>query len=120
MPFIRENGRFLISLPEAMIDFGNHAIVEGESGYKLAFPREWEAHNYRTIPYVWSAVKSLTMPVMGIRGENSDVLMNMAMKKWQALQPSHQLIEVEGVGHMVPQEAPLQCARLVNKFLKSI
>ncbi len=118
--FHQSKRAFAAFSPDAMNDFGNHAITEQGNGFGLAFPREWEAHNYRTVPYVWSAVKSLTMPVLGIRGGASNVLGAGAMQKWKKLQPRHQLIDLEGAGHMAPQEAAAPCAELVNSFMNSL
>ena len=110
---------------EAMVDFGQFGIVETDSAVKcgdfsLAYPREWEAHNYRRVPYVWPFIKSLSIPVLGIRGITSDVLHPLAFRKWQRLQPDHQLVELDAAGHMAPQEAPSQCAEVINRFLRSL
>ncbi|WP_281645328.1 alpha/beta hydrolase [Parendozoicomonas sp. Alg238-R29] len=106
--------------PEAMSDFGDFGISERSDGFGLAYPREWEAHNYRTVPYVWAALKSLTVPVMGIRGATSGVLVSDALRKWQKIKPEHQLIELEGAGHMVPQEAPQKCSEVINRFINAL
>ena len=106
--------------PDAMSDFGDFAISEKSDGFGLAYPREWEAHNYRTVPYVWAAIKKLDMPVMVIRGGTSNVLSTNALDKWKSLKPKHKLVDLEGAGHMVPQEAPEQCAQLINGFLKQV
>ena len=105
---------------EAMNDFSNHAIEADGDEFGLAFPREWEAHIYRTVPYVWRSLKSLSMPVLGIRGGDSNVLGPTAMKKWQKLQPKHQLVTLAGVGHLAPQEGAEQCADVINKFLADL
>jgi len=104
----------------AMVDFGNHAIEQKGDDFVLAFPREWEAHIYRTVPYVWRALKSLSMPVLGVRGATSNVLNSAVMEKWQQLQPGHKLVEVEDVGHLVPHEAPQICANLVAQFIADL
>ncbi|WP_196221513.1 alpha/beta fold hydrolase [Sansalvadorimonas verongulae] len=118
MAFHQPKKAFAAFTPQAMSDFGEFGIAENDDGFGLAYPREWEAHNYRNIPYVWPAIKALKMPVLGIRGETSDVLHPLVMKKWKWLQPNHQLIELKDAGHMVPQESPGDCSEVINRFLR--
>lgn len=105
---------------QAMDDFASHAIEAQGDDFGLAFPREWEAHVYRTVPYVWRSLKSVQMPVLGIRGGDSNVLGAAAMKKWQKLQPKHRLETLKGVGHLAPQENAEQCAERINTFIADL
>jgi pimeloyl-ACP methyl ester carboxylesterase len=89
----------------------------GDDGqFQLAFGREWEAAAYRSAPNVWSAVKKIRLPVLGLRGETSDTLSPKAFARWQRLQPQADLRVCEG-GHLLPLELPEGTAGQVLDFL---
>ncbi len=106
--------------PEKVLDdFGAYAVAQDKDGkYRLAFPREWEAHIYATMPYVWAKLKSIRIPVLGIRGELTDTLLPGAWNKWQALRPEDTFTQLPGVGHLAPHEAPEETAAIMSKWLK--
>lgn len=101
----------------SMEAYGQFAIKEAERGFTLRFCRDWEAHVYNSVPYVWRQLPKLKLPVLGMRGEFSDVLMDASWKKWQKLRPQDDLHTLAQCGHMLPHERPLQCAELIHNFL---
>ncbi len=83
----------------------------------LSIPREWEAQIYRTPPTdVWDVLPRLTVPTLAIRGALSDTLSPAAWQRWQALQPAATFVELPGVGHLLPFEAPGAVADAIRAF----
>ena len=59
----------------------------------------------------------LTVPTLAIRATDSDTLYPDAWARWQLLQPTATFVEMDGVGHMVPIEAPVDTAVVVEHWL---
>jgi len=92
------------------------ATIPREGGFELAFPREWEAHLYGTVPLVWHQVGRIHLPTLAIRGEHSDTLPQAYWRRWQRLQPDATFCEVPG-GHLFPLEHPTETATVVREYL---
>ncbi len=85
----------------------------------LSFPRAWEAAFYAHPPLdVWDELPQLILPTLGVRGAASDTLFPDAWALWQHLQPSAAFVEMSGVGHMLPLEAPDDAAAMVLHWLE--
>jgi pimeloyl-ACP methyl ester carboxylesterase len=103
---------------EVLWDYIRAGTRLGDDGdFQLAFGREWEAAAYRSAPSVWSSVKKIKLPVLGLRGETSDTLSPKAFARWKKLQPQADLRESEG-GHLLPLEFPQVTAAQVLDFLQ--
>lgn len=101
-------------------DFVNEGLdddpVTGEVA--LSFPKAWEARFYANAPLnVWDALRDVTVPVLAVRGTESDTLLPEAWAHWQALQPAATFVEMEDAGHMLPMEAPEDTAAIVSHWL---
>lgn len=106
---------------EVLLDFGVHGLVAmGNGDYRLAYPREWEAHIYGTPPYVWRHLRSIRVPVLAIRGAWSDTLSQAAWRKWQRKRPGDTFVELAQTGHLVPLEAPKQTAKVMVDWLDTL
>ncbi len=99
------------------VNFGTKPNGKGE--VTLSFSKEWEAHYYGTVPYVWAALKKVTQTTFGIRGEMTDTILPKAWEKWHKTMPNAQFLEMKNVGHLIPMEAPELLAREVLEFLKT-
>ena len=87
-------------------------------GVDLVYPPEWEARIYQTIPTdVWKGIHELRMPVLVIRGENSNTFTALSEKAFAERLPSARLESVPGAGHLVPFEKPVETAKLILDFL---
>lgn len=108
--------------PEAVLaDYGAHGLVPtGDGDYRLAYPRDWEAHVYSTPPYVWRRLKSVKLPILAVRGAWSDNLSEAAWRKWQRERPGDTFVELPETGHLVPLEAPEQTAEVVIDWLETL
>ncbi len=105
---------------EALWDYLNHGLhEEPETGeVVLSYPRDWEARFYTDPPQmVWDELPQLTVPTLAIRASESDTLFPDAWAQWQLLQPAATFVEMDGVGHMVPIEAPVDTAVVVEHWL---
>ncbi|MCC7020311.1 MAG: alpha/beta hydrolase [Ardenticatenales bacterium] len=110
----------------ALVDYVAGALTDdvaddAAGGLTLAIPREWEAQIHRTSPTdVWDVLPRLTVPTLAIRGALSDTLSPAAWQRWQALQPAATFVEIPGVGHLLPFEAPGAVADAVRSFVDEI
>jgi len=81
--------------------------------YTLRFSKEWEAHIIGKLPNVWPLLDKCSVPVLGIRGEESDTLLPSAWERWKRKAPKHQFVEIPKTGHLLPFEDPEVTAELV-------
>ncbi len=88
------------------------------AGRTLTIPRAWEAQIYRTPPAdVWAVLPHLAVPTLALRGAETDTLSPAAWARWQALQPSATFVELPGVGHLLPFEAPAPVAAAIARWV---
>jgi len=91
-----------------------------EDGVQLIYPPEWEAQIYRTIPTdVWKFVGFLQRPTLVIRGEDSNTFTEDSEKAFKKVNPRVFFKQVQGAGHLVPQEKPEKIGSLVSDFLQT-
>ncbi len=107
-------------------DAGLRAYVDAlakplpDGGVELAYSPEWEVAVYATGPMnLWPQVARLTMPVLIVRGHETDTLRPSAVRRLQALLPHAQVVDVPHTGHLVPLEAPRVVAEAVLRFLEA-
>ncbi|WP_299977485.1 alpha/beta hydrolase [uncultured Pseudoteredinibacter sp.] len=115
--FHRSKRAFSRFTEKSMEAYGHFGIKETDKGFGLRFSRDWEAHIYSSVPYIWRQLPKLKLPVLGLRGEFSDVLMDKSWGRWQKLRPQDQLFSLSEAGHMLPHERPLECAEHIKEFL---
>lgn len=102
---------------DALMDYvraGTRSIADGT--LELAYAREWEASAYKSTPWVWPMLAQIKLPVLGLRGEDSNTLLPAAWRRWRRLQPHALLRECPG-GHLLPMEHPEATARAILEFL---
>ena len=88
-----------------------------EGGVRLAFPREWEAGIYASVPWIWPSVRRVKLPTLGLCAETDSVLSPAALRRWARLQPHAELHTCPG-GHLLPMEQPESTAGFVIDFLQ--
>lgn len=102
---------------EVLWDYIRSGTRQDENGeFRLAYGREWEAAAYRCSPEVWEELSTVTLPVLGLRGETSDTLTPEALSLWGVTQPQADLRTCRG-GHLLPLERPVATAAVVLEFL---
>lgn len=116
--FHRSKRAFARFSDSVLRDYIEHGTREENQHVTLAYPKYWEAQVYGSVPWVWSAIKSITLPVLGMRGEYSDVIGDAIWQRWQAYQPNSHFVELKDAGHMFPLEAPQRTAEEILAFLR--
>jgi len=89
--------------------------VDG-NGIRLLFPPAWEAGIYGSTPWVWPALKRVSMPVLGLRGKDSQILSAAVLRRWGQTQKQAELHTIPG-GHLFPLENPQTTAKHITDFL---
>lgn len=91
----------------------------GHKGVHLAYPPEWEARIYETIPAdVWRLPGKVNVPILIIRGELTDVFTGSSAARFRQANPGTQIVTIAGAGHFVPQEEPEQTGYAIIEFLR--
>ncbi len=67
---------------------------------------------------LWDDVSKLTMPVMLVRGADSGVVGDEDVAEFRRRQPGLRVETVEGSGHSVQGDRPVELARLIEGFLE--
>lgn len=87
-----------------------------DDGIRLLFPPAWEAGIYGSTPWVWPALKRVSMPVLGLRGKDSQILSAAVLRRWKRVQKQAELHTTPG-GHLFPLEHPQDTAARTTDFL---
>ena len=86
-----------------------------------AFPPAWEAWIYAHPPRTaWDLIPQVAHLTLGIRGVETDTLVQEAWEAWREEQPAATFIEVAGAGHLLPMEKPYRLANLIGEFLSAL
>ena len=101
---------------EAFAAFGEHYVQDRpDGGVELAFPKAWEAHNFFCPRSLWHDLARVGCPVTALRGEESVFFSAAMWRKWKRMRPQDTIHELPGYGHLLPMEAPEQCARIIQR-----
>lgn len=98
--------------------FAKNSLVQEEQKYRLLFTPEQELASYFDTPFVNDALKTLNnmaLPYTILMGKPSIFISQKVRKVWKNLVPTTQIIELSDNGHLLPMEAPVQCANLIVK-----
>ncbi len=90
-----------------------------EGAVELAWTPEWEARVYETgPPNMWGELHRLRLPVLAIRGAESDTFTPAGVRALRQRLPRVVVREVAGAGHLVALEKPEETGRLMREFLE--
>lgn len=108
-----------------LYEFAKHSLVQNKPGhYRLMFAPEQELASYFDTPFVTDALQdlnALSLCYTIIVGKPSLFISDEVRKVWQQLVPADSIIELSDNGHLLPMEAPEQCASLIiQRFNKGI
>lgn len=107
---------------EALRDYVTAAtrpVAGGKGAVELAWSPEWEARVYETGPLnLWGELHQLRMPVLAIRGGESDTFLPAGVRALRRRLPRMVVREVVGAGHLAPLEKPEETGRVVREFLE--
>tara|TARA_Y100000590_G_scaffold65825_1_gene71129 strand:- start:2148 stop:3062 length:915 start_codon:yes stop_codon:yes gene_type:complete len=68
---------------------------------------------------LWEALPLITCPTLVIRGGRSDILSEQTTKKMVDIIPNCESITIEGAGHLVPGDKPVESINAIREFLRS-
>lgn len=92
-------------------------------GIRLWWSPEWEAYYFKAgYTRIWDDLPKLRglLPILTIRGTTSDTFIAETAERLCALLPEMAYAEIEGHGHLFPQTAPAQTARLIQDWLSQL
>jgi pimeloyl-ACP methyl ester carboxylesterase len=99
-------------------DYVNHGVVESADGScKLAFSKAWEARCYTLVYDLWPIIERVQVPILVIRGENSNTLSSSVWQKLKKVSPQFELKEIAGAGHLLPFEQPETMVSEIQNWL---
>ena len=65
---------------------------------------------------LWDDLSSLTMPIMLLRGSLSPVVDDADVAEVKRRQPTAEVVVVDGAGHSIQGDKPLELAALIERF----
>ncbi len=105
------------------------ALIEGltrpsqEAGYELVYSPEWEARIYETGIWrdwdLWSGIRTLKMPTLFLRGEQTDTFFVRTAEIAQERNPNIAVQTIPNATHLVPLERPGKVAQAVKDFVRN-
>lgn len=108
-------------IPDAVFREMMAAMVRpGETGgVALQYSRDWEARIYATVTNPWRALRQLPIPVLILRGLESDTLPDKIWARMEKALPTGFFREIGGAGHLLPFEKPGETVSAIRAFLKN-
>ena len=84
-----------------------------DGSYVLMFSPDQELANYCGTPYVDKALQQLRCPYTLIVGKPTLFVSDKVRQHWQTFIPDERITVLPEYGHLLPMEAPTQCAQLI-------
>ncbi|WP_201554170.1 alpha/beta fold hydrolase [Psychrobacter sp. 72-O-c] len=88
-------------------------VAQADGSYTLMFTPEQELANYFGTPYIDAALKKIRCPYTIITGKPTLFINDKVRKQWQKFVPAERIVSLPDYGHLLPIEAPEQCATLI-------
>lgn len=99
---------------DAFAAMATHGVTETAGGlWSLAFPKEWEAHNYTQPPNVMGELAGINLPCVALRARPSVFFTEALWAQWQCVSPGTVFLEDLSAGHLLPLEDPEGCCGLI-------
>jgi pimeloyl-ACP methyl ester carboxylesterase len=111
-----------------MSDESLRQYIEGitrktDSRYELIYSPEWEAQIYRTGMHdfdIWRELPNLKVPVLFIRGAETDTFLEKAARLVKRKQPKARVETLDKSTHLLPLERPKEVFEIIQSFLNSL
>ncbi|HSP82007.1 MAG TPA: alpha/beta hydrolase [Myxococcaceae bacterium] len=106
---------------ESFQDYLTHGFTETpEGGVRLTISKAWEVRLFETSPHgMWQQLRTLSVPTLVLRAEDSDTLSRAAFRRIQRTIPGVRTEELPDTGHLFPLEKPELCGQRILEFLSS-
>lgn len=102
---------------EHLYTFAQNSLVPAtQGGFTLLFSPAQEMANYFGTPYINGALKKLNKAKLAytlIVGKPTIFISDKVRDSWQGVVVANDLITLSDYGHLLPMEAPEQCAKLI-------
>lgn len=98
----------------ALDSFANYLVIDKGDDVGLAFPREWEAHNYFHPSSIWTKLKKVSCPITVIRSEAGMFFDESMWAYWKKLRPQDHIEYIPNYGHLLPLQVPELCAEKIE------
>ena len=106
---------------EALERYVEGMLEPGPDGdYVLSWPPAWEAYYYESFyPETWTEVGLLdpSLPILVIAGGTTDAFVPSEQRRFAERVPWARMAVIPGHGHLFPQSAPRETARLIEDWL---
>ena len=103
------------------VEHGLRAHADG-AGFELTWSPAWEAHYFANVYRdIWRDLPKLDglAPTLFIRAEDSNTFPAESFAKARSLAPLADFHEMAGQGHLFPQAAPKETARIISDWLRA-
>ncbi|MCM2681057.1 alpha/beta fold hydrolase [Echinimonas agarilytica] len=98
---------------EALNLYIEHGFEQSPEGLKLRFDKHWEAIIYGSLPNVWPILRTLKVPLVGLKAEFASTVQDKEWRRWQKLRPDHRFEELKGSEHLLALTEPDRVAKLL-------
>ena len=106
---------------EAWMAVEQHGVTEAGNGtFRLAFPKQWEAHNYTLPLYLIDNLAALSIPCVSIQTKPSLFCAAPLWAEWRQRCPETVFLEAPEFGHLLPLESAQTTDGLIQRGLESI
>jgi pimeloyl-ACP methyl ester carboxylesterase len=107
---------------ESLLAYVKYGLVDSTGGgVELACPPEFEAQGFSAYPTeIWRRVRRLRVPVLFVRGGNSEVITPHARDLFLHMLPGASFIELPGAGHLFPMQQPENTARIIREYADNL
>ena len=106
---------------EVLWDYVLHGTYADASGMtRLNYSKEWEARCYMLADNIWHDLRSLTIPVLVIRGAQSNTFAHKTCHTLQRVCPKFEFLEIPGAGHLLPFEKPEILSSAITDWIAKI
>jgi pimeloyl-ACP methyl ester carboxylesterase len=106
---------------EVLWDYISHGTYTDSSGaIRLNYSKEWEARCYMLADNIWNDLKTLAMPVLVIRGTDSNTFSPRTARALRKACPGFEYLEIPKAGHLLPFERPELLAEKILDWSSSL
>jgi len=110
----RNNRAYKRFSEQVLQDYTKHGLRSNDKGgYNLTYPAAWETSNYALPPSAQGYLKKVSLPIQVIAGKPSLFFSQKVRGLWRKNSPESKFSILGEFGHLLPLEAPLECAKLI-------